>query len=303
MKNTKIILMLFVLVLALGALSGCLGTTGQADGPYIIDAEEAMALLEDGAVLVDGQQADAYGASHIEGAVNISRSDIVVNEPFSNMVAGKDAIEKIMGEKGIANGRLIVAYDDNNHMDAARFWWTLKAYGNDQVKVVSGGLKALEAAGMALTTEVPVLEAVSYEAEPFDEAMVATIDEVIGQLNEPKAGTILLDTRSLEEFEEGTIPTSIHMDYVENQYIDGTYKSPQDIGIMYMENGIDKDAVVIMYCKTSIRGAQTYLALANAGYENLKLYDGAWVEWSADKALPVQTPSGNEVEFNQQDAS
>ncbi|PLX34892.1 MAG: rhodanese [Clostridiales bacterium] len=295
--------MLLTLVLALAALSGCLGTTGQADGPFIVDAETAAEMIGEGAVLVDAQMEDAYDAAHIEGAVNITRGDIVVSEPFPNMVGGKAQIEKVLGNSGIGNGMQIIVYDDNNHMDAARFWWTLKAYGNENVKVVSGGLKALEETGMTVTEEVPAVEAVSYEAEEFDESMLATIDTVIDQLNYPDPDTCLIDTRTIEEFEEGTIPSSIHIDYVENQYTDGTYKSAQDIAIMYMEKGIDKDGTVIMYCKTSIRGAQTYLALANAGYENLKLYDGAWLEWSSDKALPIQTPSGEKVEFNEQDAS
>lgn len=303
MKKYAKAAVLLTLVLALGALSGCLGTTGQAEGPYIIEAERAISMVKDGAVLVDAQMADAYEAAHIEGAVNITRGDIVVNEPFPNMVGGKDQIEKILGESGIDNGVQIIVYDDNNHMDAARFWWTLKAYGNDQVKVVSGGLKALEASGMNISTEVPNMKSVSYEAGEFDETMIATVDTVIEQLNYPDPDTFLIDTRTIEEYEEGTIPSSIHINYVENQYSDGTYKSAQDIAIMYMENGIEKDSTVIMYCKTSIRGAQTYLALANAGYENLKLYDGAWLEWSSDKALPVQLPSGEKVEFNEQDAS
>ncbi len=294
---------LLILVLALGALSGCLGTTGQVDGPYIVEAEKAAELIGDGAVLVDAQMQDAYETAHIEGAVNISRGDIVVSEPFPNMIGGKAQIEKVLGESGITNGMQIIVYDDNNHMDAARFWWTLKAYGNDDVKVVSGGLAALEESGMKMTDEAPVVEEASYESEELDESMVASIDTVIDQLNYPDPDTCLVDTRTIEEYEEGTIPSSIHINYVENQYADGSYKSAQDISIMYMEKGIDKDATVITYCKTSIRGAQTYLALANAGYENLKLYDGAWMEWSSDKALPIQKPTGQKVEFNEQDAS
>jgi len=303
MKKYVKVAVLLTLILALGALSGCLGTTGEAEGPYIIGADQAISMIEDGAVLVDAQMADAYEEAHIEGAVNIARGDIVVNEPFPNMVGGMEQIEKVLGESGIDNEMQIIVYDDNNHMDAARFWWTLKAYGNDKVKVVSGGFKALQAAGMNTTKDLPTLAKASYEASEFDESMLATIDTVIEQLNYPDPDTCLVDTRTIEEYEEGTIPSSIHIDYVENQYADGTYKSAQDIAIMYMENGIDKDSTVIMYCKTSIRGAQTYLALANAGYKNLKLYDGAWIEWSSDKALPVQMPSGQEVEFNEQDAS
>ena len=66
------------------------------------------------------------------------------------------------------------------------------------------------------------------------------------------------------------------------------------IKIQYIENNIKSKNNIIMYCKTSIRGAQTYLALYNAGYRNLKLYDGAWVEWSSMGSLPIQKPETNE---------
>ena len=58
------------------------------------------------------------------------------------MLAPAEQIEELMGRKGIDNSMLIVVYDNNDNMDSARLWWTLKYYGNDNVKVVSGGLNA-----------------------------------------------------------------------------------------------------------------------------------------------------------------
>jgi thiosulfate/3-mercaptopyruvate sulfurtransferase len=99
-----------------------------------------------------------------------------------------------------------------------------------------------------------------------------------------------VDTRSLEEYNEGTIPGSVLLDYSGNNFPDDTYKPVRQIRIRYLEEGIGYDDTVYMYCKTSIRGAQTYLALYNAGYRDLKLYDGAWVEWSANPMNPVYKP-------------
>lgn len=45
-----------------------------------------------------------------------------------------------MSEKGISNDSTVVIYDINNNMDSARLWWTLKVYGHENVKVVSGGI-------------------------------------------------------------------------------------------------------------------------------------------------------------------
>ncbi|MFZ5966148.1 MAG: sulfurtransferase [Bacillota bacterium] len=279
-------------------------TSTEEQGKYIIEAKEAIDLLgQEGVVLVDMQTPEDYGSGHVNGAVNISRSDIVVDIPVSNMLAPKGQFEKVLGAKGISNDSTVVIYDNANNMDASRLWWTLMVYGHENIKVVSGGWKALKEAGAEITMDATPVAASQYTAKEKNTGMIATIDDVKNQVNDPKKDVILLDTRTQEEFDEGTIPGSILFDYIENNYKDGTFKSIQNVKIQYIEKGMTPDKTIIMYCKTSMRGAQTYLALYNAGYRNLKLYDGAWVEWSANSSLPVQAPEGNKVESNQQDNS
>lgn len=296
---------LFVAIACLLASAAACGTAGKGlEGGYIIDAREASKLIsKQGVSIVDMQNAEDYKNGHVEAAVNIVRNDIVINEPVENMLAPKEQIEQVLGRNGISNNTTIIIYDNTNNMDAARMWWTLRIYGHEDVKVVSGGIKALKAAGAKMSTDSPRPAAVKYTAKDVDRNMIASIDEVTGQVDEPRNNVILLDTRTREEFDQGAIPGAVLLDFMDNNYKDGTYKSVQDIKIQYIEQKITPDKTVVMYCKTSVRAAQTYLALYNAGYRNLKLYDGAWLEWSADKSAPVQTPTGNKVESNQKDNS
>jgi thiosulfate/3-mercaptopyruvate sulfurtransferase len=299
-KTLLFVLAIFMILLP----TGCSSAKFAKEGDYIIEAKNVSALLgKGGSVLVDMQKAEDYAESHIKGSVNIPMSDIVVNTPVDNMLAPKEQIEEVLGKNGISNDTTIVVYDTANNMQSARFWWTLKVYGSDNVKVVSGGLSALRAAGMEMTNEKPQISPAQFTAKEKDTSMIATIDDVKQQVNNPDKNTVLLDTRSLEEYNQGTIPGSMLLDYMNNNYNDGTYKSVQNIRIQYVENNIRPEDTVIMYCKTSIRGAQTYLALYNAGYRNLKLYDGAWLEWTSDKSLPVQTPTDSKVEPSQKDNS
>ena len=176
-------------------------------------------------------------------------------------------------------------------MDSARFWWTLKYYGNDNVKVVSGGLQALLRAKAAVSETLPSTTPEPYRITEERKEMIAVRDDIRQLIDKPRDNAVILDTRSIEEYrEEGTIPGSILVDYLENNFRDGTYKPVQQIRIRYLEEKIDYDKEIYMFCKTSIRGAQTYLALYNAGFRNLKLYDGAWVEWSANPMNPVYKP-------------
>ncbi|MEA4962324.1 sulfurtransferase [Lutispora sp.] len=303
MKTIARILLVIMLMSALMLLPGC-SSQGKSSGDFIIGAKDALALIgKDKVVFVDMQKPEDYAKGHIKGAVNIVKDDIVINVPVDNMLAPKAKIEEVFGKNGISNDTTIIVYDNNKNMEAARFWWTAMVYGHENIKVVSGGINALKSAKAEVTTEVPAVAASVFKAKDKNTDMIAAINEVKDLANDPNKGIVLLDTRTKEEFDQGTIPGSVLLDFSENNYKDGTYKSIQDIKIQYMEKGIKPDKTVIMYCKTSIRAAQTYLALYNAGYRNLKLYDGAWLEWSANPNNPIQMPEGSKVEASQKDNS
>lgn len=299
-------LSLFLLIAAIAVSSvGCSPAAFEGEaGSEIIDAKDALKLInEENVVFIDAQNSEGYLQKHIKGSVNISRSDIVISEPVPNLLASGDQIEAVMSKNGIANDSTVVIYDNNNNMDAARLWWTMKVYSHESLKVVSGGIKALINAGAEVTSETPEIKPANYTVKEINTDMIATIDDVMSQVNNPSENVVLIDTRSQEEYNEGTIPSSILMNYVDNNYNDGTYRSVNDTRIKYLEADVRPEDTAIMYCKTSIRGAQTYLALYNAGYTNLKLYDGAWVEWTKDESNPIHVPSGNEIELDQGDNS
>ncbi len=286
-----------LLVLSVSILFSCGPKPPGEKNTEIITASEAIKLMADsGAVLVDARNTSDYITGHIEKAVNISRADIVVNTPYINMLAPAGQIADVMGSRGIDNTMRIVVYDDNDNMDSARLWWTLKYYGNDNVKVVSGGLKAMLKAGEAVSETAPESAMREYLITENRTEMLAVRDDLRSLVDSPRSDAVILDTRSAEEYrDEGTIPGSVLVDYRENIFSDGTYKPVQQIRIRYLGEKIDYDREVYMFCKTSIRGAQTYLALYNAGFRNLKLYDGAWVEWSANPMNPVFKPESKPV--------
>ena len=302
MRLSRKIIFLVVVASLILAFAGCSGTS--AEGEYIIEANSVSALLaNENTVLVDMQNPEDYLKSHVKEAVNITRGDIVINEPVANMLAPKETIEQVMGNNGIGNDTMVIVYDNTSNMDAARIWWTLMVYGHENVKVVSGGLQALQKAGLEFTAEKTAITPVKFTAAEKNKNMIASIDDVQRQVNVPKDDIVLLDTRTQEEFDQGTIPGSVLFDYAENNNADGTYKSVNAIRMQYNDLNIKPEETVIMYCKTSVRGAETYLALYNAGYRNLKLFDSAWLGWTSNSSRPIQTLTGNDVEANEADAS
>ena len=304
----KIAKIIFVLLTFAIIFTGCeadITFPGEV-GQDIITANEALKMIEnEDVVVVDAQKSGDYEDQHLEGAVNIARNDITTFGPFPNMLASASKIEETLGENGISNDSKVLIYDNNNNMDAARLWWTMLVFGHDtaNMKVISGGLNALQDEGASFASGETEVETVEYNASEKNEEYVATKEEVLAEVNEPSEDTVILDVRTTEEVNEGIIPGAVHINYIDNCKDNGEYYPPSYIQRYYPDNEVKPNQKVIMYCQTSIRAAQTFLALHNAGYRNLEIYDGAWIEWSSDSSLPQGMPSGEPVEPSQQDAS
>lgn len=294
MKRGKRVLIFALCLALLMTLSGCKRAEYAASDTIIIDAKTLPEYIgKEGVVIVDMQDSEGYANGHVEGAVNLQIGSVLVNLPVENMLAPKGKVSTVLGEAGIGNDTQVVIYDEGRSLNASRLWWTMLVYGLDNVKVISGGLPAIKAAGVALTTERPEIIPAEFTVEDRTKEYVATMKDVRQQVDEPDPNVRLLDTRSDAEYEaEGKIPGAIMYDYMHDFYNDGTFLSTQAIRINYPELGIWPENETIMYCKTSMRAAVTFLCLYDAGYRNLKLYDGAWIEWTASGTNPIDAPTG-----------
>lgn len=302
-RTGKTLLALALLVLAAGNLTACNTSQYAQSGRKIIPASAlAEAIGKDNVVIVDMQDAEAYAAEHVQGAVNITQADIVINVPVKNMLTSKNKIQKLLSEKGIANGDTVIVYDDNR-MNASRFFWTMLMYGDENVLVVDGGLKAIKAAGLTLTAEQPAVTPSEYIAGEKDSTWLATAEDVLSQVNEPDPNTVLLDVRTQAEYEtSGKVPSSLLWDYADQFYSDGTFKDVETTRINFLNKGMRPENNLILYCQTSMRAAPVFLRLYDAGYRNIRIYDGAYLEWSQNPNYPIDSPAGTVAPSNK-DAS
>jgi len=273
--------------------------------PQIISASEFAELLvgDEDFYVIDMQKPEDYQKGHVEGAVNVVKDDIVISVPVDNMLTSKAKFENAMSEAGIEEDTTVYIYD-NDRMSAARLWWSFLMYGNENAKVIDGGISAIEMAGIELTNQAPTIKESQYKAGDKSDLYIATMGDVKDQLDEPNPNMILLDVRTDQEYiEKGKIPSSIMMDYANVFYADNTFKSVQTIRIDFIDNGMRPENEIIMYCQTSMRAAPVFLSLYNAGYRNIKIYDGAYLEWSSNPNNPVEIPEGTAVLPSKKDAS
>lgn len=263
-------------------------------GQIIIDAQSLSDYIgKDGVVIVDMQSEENYAGAHVQGAVNIQVSSVLINLPVDNMLAPRAKIASVLGEAGIDNHTQIIIYDDGDCMKASRLWWSILVYGYDNVRVINGGIDAIRAAGIPLTADNTVVTARKFTTEDRREQYVADMRAVLSQVDNPQKNVILLDTRSDREYlESGKIPGAVMYDYIKNYYSDGTLMNIQATRINYIQQDIRAENKIILYCQTSMRAAVTFLCLYDAGYRHLKMYDGSYLEWSASGSNPVDMQNG-----------
>jgi thiosulfate/3-mercaptopyruvate sulfurtransferase len=303
MKTIKRFTILAVLIFSLTlTLTGCMNDTSYTGSSNVVEVTEVAAELgSDGVIVVDARDADVYAKGHLEGAINIPTGKLVSSYPVKASVLSKSAFEKLLGAKGISNDSKVYIYDDAGGVYSSRVWWTFKLYGHATVEVVNGGAKALVKEGLNVVVDVPELPKTTYTAAKKDMSLLASMEDVKVKAEDESNGAILLDVRSTAEFAEGSIPNAILFPHTENLYKDGTFKSASTIELNYKDKKINKEDTVLVYCKSSFRAAQTMLLLNEAGYENVKLYDGAWIQWS-ESGLPI-TGAETAAPITAQDAS
>lgn len=283
MHKKQLIFLALTLLLAF-TLSACVNT-GYDGATHFAEPGE----WGEDAVIIDARSADAYAAGHLEGAIHLPPGLLSINEPVGGLLAPKEQVEEVLGSKGITPATNVYVYDDNLGVFSGRVWWAMKAYGHESVRIINGGFEALTSAGLPMSTQETTLPAAQYSAQDLDRSIYASFMDTYAGMNNPD--TVLIDTRSQAEYDEGHIPGVLHYPHTNNVYSDGTFHSTRDIGLFYGDAGVKKDAPIILYCKTSFRATQAAALLLEAGFTNVRVYDGAWDEWVIEGG-PVESVGG-----------
>lgn len=284
---------LIAVITVMLVIAGCTVDTSYNDAINIIEPEQVIAEMANGnVVLVDARNAERYNVGHAEGAINLSPDLLNGDGPVKAMLAEKEKVEAVLGAYGISNDSAVYIYDENSGVYAGRVWWSLKVYGHENVKIINGGTDGLLAAGINATAELPTVEAKEYTAKALDTSLYATLEDVQAAIEDDSIK--IIDVRSRQEFDEGAIPTAILYSHSNNCYADGTFKSAEAIymnyhDLEYLDQRLEREDEIILYCKSSFRATQTLALLQEAGFENVKVYDGAWLEWQV-KDMPAAEP-------------
>jgi thiosulfate/3-mercaptopyruvate sulfurtransferase len=239
----------------------------------------------------------AYVSAHLPGAVYVDLERELAQrgrpELGSHPIPTAADLEWSIRRWGVDDGDLIVAYDDNEGVPAARAWWLLRRQGFD-VRVLDGGIRAWVHHGLPIEqgdVAPKVGTATILDLDPG----VATLEEAA---RAPHHG-YLVDVRSPDHYRgrasghdpvAGHIPGAINIPTIAHISPDGTLKPPDQIRATLHASGVDPTAEIILYCGTGIASAHSALAFASAGVD-VRIFTGSWSQWALLSSRPVAVGS------------
>jgi thiosulfate/3-mercaptopyruvate sulfurtransferase len=238
-----------------------------------------------------------FRLKHIPGAVFFD-IDLIADhdQDLPHMLPKSEALAKAMTALGLGDGMRFVVYDALGLYAAARLWWTLRAYGVEDVRILDGGLPRWIKEGRRLETG---------DAHPnprvftprLEGKFVASIDEVREALENGSAQVV--DARPAERFrgavpeprpgvKSGRIPGSLNLPFVD--IIEhGALKAPDALKAAFAEHKVDLAKPIITTCGSGVTAAILALAVEESGGKLEGLYDGSWAEWGSRGDCPVAT--------------
>ncbi|USG60016.1 sulfurtransferase [Sneathiella marina] len=235
-----------------------------------------------------------YLASHIPGAGYLHMVEDLSDPDgaFPFALPSPEVIWQRLGDLGIRSSDTIVLYGNHIHFATHRCWWVLAVAGAD-VRLLNATFANWVAEGRPLASGAESFEAVTFDATPRTE-WVASKADVIASMTDPD--TTALNALSAEQHagrgqpfgRPGRIPKSLSLPAAAMMQPDsGAFRSVDEIARALGETGVSKSDQLITYCGGGIAASTTFVALRLLGYENLSLYDGSLLEWSADPDLPL----------------
>ena len=233
-------------------------------------------------------RSSGYDASRIPGAIRLRPEELAeTRDGVPAQVAEPVDAEPTLRGAGLRNDVIAVVYGEGPEYDPARIAWALSYYGHGDVRYLDGGYAAWVAAGGALDTDPPDVEATQYTITAVDDDLRVTGDWVLSQLGDAPydmPAIQVVDARSEGEYVAGHIPTALDVNWTRNLDA-GFLLADADLEALYP--GLIPSETTVTYCRSGWRGSFAWVTLTHLGYEDVRLYDGSWNEWG-NGSFPVE---------------
>jgi thiosulfate/3-mercaptopyruvate sulfurtransferase len=239
-----------------------------------------------------------YIEGHIAGAVNIA--DTAFRGPKEGLPVqywNNQKLGQIFANSGLTNNSRVLVYsDDRDVLGATMVAYLLERSGLKDIAVLDGGYTGYKAA-QDVTKEFPKYSVGKFTVRDNPSVRVTLNDvrKLIG-----KSGVTFIDPRPEKLFRgeeniwirNGHIPGARNIPWVTFMDAKNPHKiKPLDeIKKILADKKINPSNDIIVSCSTGREATLQYVVLKHLlGYPKVRIYEGSWTEYSAQKDLPVAT--------------
>ncbi|MDO9146770.1 MAG: sulfurtransferase [Hydrogenophaga sp.] len=276
------------------------------DATLIAPAQLAALQATEPVVVIDTRDADTFAAGHIPGAVNLREVfTFLATSTAEGLNELKATFAQALGAAGLSGAETAVFYEDamnSGYGQSCRGYYLLTWLGYPKIKVLNGGFSAWKSAGLPVSTTAATPKPATFPSMPMADVMLTQAD-VMAALG---SGTVLLDVRDVDEWigdssspygrdfapRKGRLPGAKWIEwyrFMKPSAAGPVFKTPDEVLAECATAGISPDDTVYLYCFKGARASNTFLALKQAGFTDVRMYFGSWNEWSRDDSLPIET--------------
>jgi thiosulfate/3-mercaptopyruvate sulfurtransferase len=239
-----------------------------------------------------------YLKGHIPNAVYLNFETLrVPRNGIPSQAHDRLCLEKLMADHlSVSNDMWVVLYSEKSNPNATFLAWTLDFLGHKKVGVLNGGWEKWTSEKYPVVQEFPSLLPKKFFAKINREALV---EKKWVQDHLTSRNTVIVDTRPPRQYsgEEGEEIRKGHIPGARNLFWETTvegdeirvWKKKEDLERVVAEAGVVRGKEIVVHCRTGREASHVYFTLKHVlGYPQVRLYRGSWVEWSADKTLPIK---------------
>jgi thiosulfate/3-mercaptopyruvate sulfurtransferase len=242
-----------------------------------------------------------YDLTHIPGALPWTwKQDF--QHPLYKDIPDKEGWESLLARTGIAKDTTVVVYGAPSKYYATYAIWLLTIFGHPDIRLMNGGIEKWTAENRPVTTEVPAVMSIEYQAQEPDWTIRALRDLVHESIDD--SSRIIVDVRDRDEYRGvlsptwklpedggqrgGHIPSAVNITWNMVLQDDGTFKPAEVLQEIYCGQGVTAEKEVVTYCVIGGRSSHTWFVLKYLmGYPQVRLYDGSWLEWGGLIGVPI----------------
>ncbi len=241
-------------------------------------------LSDPNIVILDTRPKTMFLYGHISKSQSLTIDQVIQFDQYgANLVVDEKKIIDLFSSLGIDNSKTVLLIGDSMDPSSARIAWTFLYFGHEKTCLLDANIMDLQKNGFELTKRLLIPESTTFTPKINSKIRIES-----DYLKENLSNFVILDARTPQEFMGGHLPNSKLIPFTEGIAYDGKlFQNKIFLQNLFSQNQISKDSEIVCYCMHGHRASSLFLQLMIAGYQNIKLYDGSFVDWYG-RRLPLE---------------